>query len=258
MKVTPNPEPARCADLLKHARNPVALTGAGISTSSGIPDFRGPKGLYVTRRYDPEKVFDIGWFYRKPEYFYEFSNDFIGMMIKTRPSFSHGFLARLEKSGHMAGIITQNIDALHQQAGSEKVLELHGSYRTAGCIKCGERYGDLSYEWWERAMRESPRRPVAVCCTCGGVLKPDIVFFGEAVRGMDNSREMVESCDLLLVLGSSLQVMPASFLPNFTDSTTIVINRGNVGLPPGPNRFFVDSDLDAYCREVAIFFRDLQ
>jgi len=251
MNIIPKLEPARCAGLIGNAKSLVALTGAGVSTAAGIPDFRGPGGLYVTRRYDPEKVFDIDWFFRDPRIFYDFSSDFVELMKKTTPTFTHHFLARLEQLGLLAGVITQNIDLLHQEAGSEKVLELHGSYRSATCNGCGKRYEDLTHDWWDRAMHESPRRPLAICDACGGVLKPDIVFYGEAVLSIERARQMVERCDLLLVLGSSLQVMPASLLPNFTTGTTIVINKGEVSLSPAPHRFFVEDDLNTYCRDVA-------
>lgn len=245
-------DPARFAEFLETSKAPVALTGAGISTAAGIPDFRGPRGLYVTRRYNPEKVFDIDWFNRDPLSFYEFSSDFVGLMKMTSPTFTHRFLARLERQGRMKGVITQNIDALHQEAGSENVLELHGSYRTAACRRCGKKFKELTYEWWDAAMRKSPRSPVPLCPACGGVLKPDIVFFGEAVPDIEKARRLVERCDLLLVLGSSLQVMPASLLPHCTNATTIVVNRGGVSLSPEPNRFFIEADLDGYCREVAL------
>lgn len=246
-------KPSRCAEFLRCSKAPVALTGAGISTSAGIPDFRGPRGLYVTRQYDPEKVFDIDWFTRDPLFFYEFSSDFVGLMTRTEPTLSHRFLALLERQGNLAGVITQNIDALHQEAGSRNVLELHGSYRNASCRSCGEHYKDLSYAWWDRAMHNNTGSPVALCPVCKGVLKPDIVFFGEPVFAIEAARELVERCDLLLVLGSSLQVMPASFLPNCTTRTTIVINKGDVPLSPTPYRYFAEEELDCYFSEVASY-----
>jgi NAD-dependent deacetylase len=237
--------------LIKHSKALVVLTGAGVSTAAGIPDFRGPQGLYVTRRYDPEKVFDIRWFSRDPRFFYEFSRDFIDSMIRTGPTLTHQFLANLEKGGHLKGVITQNIDALHQLAGSPKVVELHGSYRSSTCRGCGKHFTDLTYAWWEKAMRESSRSPVALCPDCGGVLKPDIVFFGEPVLALSDAQKMVSECDLLLVLGSSLQVTPASLLPHFTTRTTIIVNRGEVILAPAPYRHFVEEDIDIFSRTVA-------
>jgi NAD-dependent deacetylase len=244
-------EPARCAELIRQAGFTVALTGAGLSTAAGIPDFRGPRGLYVTRRYDPEKVFEIGWFRREPRYFYEFSKDFISVVKDIRPTFTHRFLAGLERQGRLSGIVTQNIDLLHQLAGSRKIIELHGSYRSAACSSCGRRFENLTSAWWEEAMASSPTPPVVRCPACRGVLKPDIVFFGEMVNGFAEAERMVTRCDLLLVLGSSLQVSPASFLPHQTRATTLVVNQGEVMLPPAPNRYFADGDLDGYFREVA-------
>ncbi len=244
-------DPGRCAGLIKLSKAGVVLTGAGISTAAGIPDFRGPRGLYVTRQYDPEKVFDIDWFSRDPRFFYDFSRDFIDLMKETGPTFTHRFLATLEQQGHLKGVITQNIDALHQVAGSAKVVELHGSYRAATCHGCGKHYLDLTYAWWDAAMRDSSRSPVALCHACNGVLKPDIVFFGEPVHAITEAQQMVAECDLLLVLGSSLQVSPASLLPHFTKRTTIVVNKGHVTLAPAPYRHFVEEELDRYCREVA-------
>jgi len=243
--------PERCAELIGRSRCVVALTGAGISTAAGIPDFRGPQGLYVTRRYDTEKVFEIRWFRRAPEFFYEFSRDFVATAKDVRPTFTHRFLAELEKEGRLSGVVTQNIDILHQLAGSRTVVELHGSYRSATCTGCGGKQRELTYAWWERAMGTGPTPPVALCPDCRGVLKPDIVFFGELVHGFDEAERMVARCDLLLVLGSSLQVAPASLLPYETTATTVVVNRGEVALPPGPHRFFVDGELDDYFRHVA-------
>lgn len=244
-------DPVQCAGLIKLSRALVVLTGAGVSTAAGIPDFRGPRGLYVTRRYDPEKVFDIGWFSRDPRFFYEFSRDFIDLMIRSGPTFTHRFLVALEQQGHLKGVITQNIDALHQLAGSSKVVELHGSYRAATCHGCGKHFTDLTYAWWDAAIRVSSRSPVALCLACGGVLKPDIVFFGEPVHAIAKAQKTVSECDLLLVLGSSLQVTPASLLPHFTTRTTIVVNKGGVILAPAPHRHFVEEELDVFARAVA-------
>lgn len=244
-------EPATCADLIKKSQSTVVLTGAGISTAAGIPDFRGPKGLYVTRRYDPELVFEIHAFHRTPEYFYEFTSDFANMVKNIAPTFTHGFLAGLERAGLLKGIITQNIDILHQMAGNRNVLELHGSYRSATCQSCGRQFDALDYDWWIEAMRNSSRPPVVNCPSCSGLLKPDIVFFGEAVNGYGKAEAMVSGCDLLLVLGSSLNVTPASLLPYCTSAPTLIVNRGNVMLPPGPQRYFVEEDLDVYFRKVA-------
>lgn len=242
---------ADLARLLRRARSAVALTGAGLSTAAGIPDFRGPRGLYVTRRYDPEKVFEIGWFRRAPEYFYEFSRDFAGMLQTVRPTFTHRFLAALEKEGRLAAVVTQNIDLLHRQAGSRRLVELHGSYGSALCTGCDLRHEGLDAAWWLQAMASSPSPPVASCPACTGILKPDIVFFGEAVHDFELAESLVADCDLLLVLGSSLRVTPASLLPHVTTAPTVVVNCGAVALAPAPQRYFVDGKLDDYFRTVA-------
>ncbi len=243
--------PTQCAELIQYAHSIVALTGAGISTAVGIPDFRGPQGLYATRSYNPKKVFEVGAFNREPQYFYEFSRDFITEVKDVQPTLTHKFLAELEKQGPLAGVITQNIDLLHQLAGNRNVVELHGSYRAARCQACGRRFKDLSYGWWEQNMNNSATPPIALCPKCQGVLKPDIVFFGDPVNGYEEAERMVAECDLLLVLGSTLQVSPASLLPYSTQATTLIINQGAVALPAAAHRYFVDGDLDGYFREVA-------
>ena len=129
-----------CARLIHESKKIAVLTGAGISTSAGIPDFRGPQGLYVTKRYDPEKIFDIDYFYQDPEPFFEFARDFIKLEGSLKPTFAHSFLAKLENLGKLSGIITQNIDSLHHQAGSKNVLEMHGSFWTGYCMKCHNPY----------------------------------------------------------------------------------------------------------------------
>lgn len=244
-------DPAECAGLIKNAGSAVALTGAGISTAAGIPDFRGPQGLYVTRRYNPDKVFDIDWFRHSPEDFYEFSRDLVEVVKDVRPTFSHHFLAELEKAGSLMAVITQNIDMLHQMAGSRRVVEMHGSYHSATCLACARQQLKLSYACWQQAMTRAAQPPVVTCPDCGGSLKPDIVFFGELVIGFAQAQALVEHCDLLLVLGSSLQVSPASSLPRDAQGGIVVVNRGEVMLSAGSNRYFVDQDLDGYFRKVA-------
>jgi len=237
-------DPKACADLIRRSKRVVALTGAGISTAAGIPDFRGPQGLYVTRRYDPEATFDIVAFRRDPAPFYEFTRDFLGVIHNIEPTFSHQFLADLEIQGKLTAVVTQNIDSLHQKAGSENVISVHGDYWTSHCLACRKNF--------ELAQMEEMVREVPVPqCPCGGVIKPDVVFFGEAVHDLDRAATAVAVSDLLLVLGSSLAVYPAAFLPEQAGGDVVVVNQGEVGLPPAASRYFVDSDLDEYFTEVA-------
>jgi NAD-dependent deacetylase len=236
--------PSECADLIRRSERVVALTGAGISTAAGIPDFRGPHGLYVTRQYDPDTVFDILAFRRNPEPFYEFTRDFLGVIDTLEPTVTHRFLAQLEADGRLTAVVTQNIDSLHQSAGSQRVISVHGDYWTSHCLDCGR---EFDFEQMEKMVRETnvPR------CGCDGVIKPDVVLYGEAVRDLDAAASVVGSSDLLLVLGSTLTVYPAAFLPEQAAGDVVVVNRGEVGLPPGPGRHFVDADLDEYFGEVA-------
>lgn len=232
-----------CADLIRRSERMVTMTGAGISTAAGIPDFRGPQGLYVTRRYDPDTVFEISAFLLDPGPFYEFTRDFFDVIHTIEPTFTHHFLARLEAAGKMTAVVTQNIDSLHQKAGSKNIISVHGDYWTSHCLDCAREF-DLVY--MEEAVRdvEVPR------CSCGGVIKPDIVFYGEAVRDLEFAAVAVASSDLLLVLGSTLLVYPAAFLPEQAGGDVVVVNRGEVGLSPGSGRYFVDADLDEYFAEV--------
>jgi len=247
----PTLEPHELAALLRQARAAAALTGAGISTGAGIPDFRGPQGLYVTRRYDPDRVFDIDAFRADPAPFYEFTRDFMDLLRTIQPTLAHRALARLEAAGMLRGVVTQNIDALHRQAGSRRVVEVHGSYGTASCTACGRAVeGASSSQWWAEAVRSGPRAPVVLCSRCGGVVKPDVVFFGEAVRGFEQAEELARRSDLFLVLGSSLAVHPAATLPFLSPGKVVVVNKGPVALPPGRDRFFVDAPLDEYFAEV--------
>ena len=233
-----------CAHLIQRSERVVALTGAGISTAAGIPDFRGPQGLYVTRQYDPETIFDISAFRLDPAPFYGFTRDFLDVLGTIEPTVTHHFLAELELNGRLSAVVTQNIDSLHQKAGSNHVISVHGDYWTSHCLDCGR---DYSLEQMESMVREVdiPR------CDCDGVIKPDVVFYGEPVRDLEIAARGVAASDLLLVLGSSLAVYPAAFLPEQAGGEVVVVNRGEVGLAPGPGRYFVDAELDTFFAEVA-------
>ncbi len=236
--------PDQCAEKIRNAKTLAVLTGAGMSTAAGVPDFRGPKGLYVTRAYDPETVFEIGYFDRDPAPFYAFSRDFLALLAGLQPTFTHHFLARLEQSGKNMAIITQNIDGLHQRAGSRQVLPMHGDYETAHCRRCGRSVpGTEVIELMQ--TEEIPR-----CPDCSGVIKPDVVFFGEQVRHMEESARLAAAADLFLVLGSSLAVYPAALLPEYTNGDIVIVNKGQVGLRPKENVWLAEEDLDQFFRQV--------
>jgi len=229
---------------IRSADRIVALTGAGISTSAGIPDFRGPKGLYVTRQYDPERTFDIDFFREDPAPFYQFTRDFLGMIDRVEPTVAHRYLADLEEDGRLVLVVTQNIDMLHRRAGSKKVLPIHGDYSTAVCLECGE---VLDFPVFRRKLSDEE---IPLCDHCGGLIKPDVVFFGEGVKGFERALDQFRRADLVLVMGSSLAVQPAGALPALSGAPIIVINRGRVGLSPAPDRFFIDADLNRFLTEV--------
>jgi len=242
---------SQLASLIDGACNIVALTGAGLSTAAGIPDFRGPQGLYVTRQYDPEKTFELGWFKKDPRHFYRFAADFVDLLARIRPTIAHEFLASLEAAGKLSAVITQNIDMLHQRAGNRNVIELHGSPASATCTACDRNFSPLDVGWWQGAIAESRRTPVVLCPVCGGVLKPDIVFYGEPVHRYGEAEAMVAGCDLLLVLGTSLTVYPAALLPDAIDAPVIAVSQGDVGLAPAKHHHVVNGELNEFCRNLA-------
>ncbi|HWQ21921.1 MAG TPA: Sir2 family NAD-dependent protein deacetylase [Clostridia bacterium] len=214
----------KLAGLIEKSHHIVALTGAGISTSAGIPDFRGPNGIYVTHQYDPEKTFDIDWFDTDPRTFFSFARDFLSTVDRIHPTQTHTFLAELEQQGRLWSVITQNIDGLHQKAGSRNVIEVHGSFQRGHCRKCGHGYS--CDELKGKILAEE----VPHCDRCGGVIKPDIVFYGEAVRDMEEAESEARHADLFLAIGTSLSVYPAATLPTFSGGPVISINRGALGL----------------------------
>jgi len=241
---------AEIAALIEEADNIVALTGAGLSTAAGVPDFRGPQGLYATRRYDPEMTFDIRGFEEDPRYFYRFAVDFLDLLERIRPTFAHTFLARLEQAGRLSTVVTQNIDMLHQAAGSRDVIELHGSFTSATCRSCGRNFADLGLPWWRLALQADTNRKVALCPACRGLLKPDIVFYGEMVDRYADAEAAVRDCDLLLVFGTSLTVYPAALLPEVTAAPVIVVNQGEAALLPDSKYRVVNANLDEFCRQL--------
>ena len=235
-----------CARLIQEAHSISVLTGAGISTNAGIPDFRGPRGLYVTRRYDPEKVFDLNYFLHDPKPFFDFARDFISLEANLQPTAAHRFLADLETKQKLNGVITQNIDSLHQKAGSRKVLELHGSFLKSYCRDCIQPF---SYPQMRSKLfsEDVPR------CSCGGVIKPDVVFFGENVKYLEESFRLAESADLFFVIGTSCVVYPAAMVPTLVQGKIVIVNRDDVTLRSPNIVLSVQEDIDIFFKEVHQF-----
>ena len=194
---------ARAGLALSRARRVVALTGAGISTESGIPDFRSAGGLWAI--FDPTEYATLSCFLREPEKAWRMYRALAAALVGRKPSPGHSALARLEEAGRLAGIVTQNIDGLHQAAGSRNVVELHGEARQLQCLACGRLEP-------ARVAHLTPG-PAPHCEDCGAFLKPNVVLFEEAVRDLEIAGDLVRDCDLLLVIGTSAQVVPASGLP---------------------------------------------
>jgi NAD-dependent deacetylase len=205
---TSSDELTRAAELVAAARRGVAFTGAGVSAESGIRTFRGQDGLW--RQYDPYRVASIEGFRRDPAVYWGVAREGWRMFGQARPNPGHLALAALEEAGHLAGVVTQNTDGLHRDAGTRKLIELHGNGRMVRCLDCGgtEPRADVQ----ARLDQELPPH----CRVCGGMhVKPDVVFFGEALpsSAMMEAFRMARECDLMLVVGSSLQVYPAADVP---------------------------------------------
>ncbi len=198
----------QASDLLRHAHHAVALTGAGVSTHSGIPDFRSP-GSGLWEQVDPE-VASIFAFRRRPETFFDWMRPLARRLVEAQPNAAHRALAQLEAAGILQVIITQNIDGLHQKAGSRSVLEVHGHLREATCIRC---FNTFSMDPFVESFLAGTSLPL--CPHCGNVLKPNVILYGEQLPAavMQEAQYHVRHCDVMLVAGTSLEVAPVSDLP---------------------------------------------
>lgn len=196
----------------------VAFTGAGVSTESGVPDFRSVDGLYNQKfEYPPETIISHSFYLRNPEYFFRFYREKM-MPLEVQPNITHFTLAKWEREGHLAAVVTQNIDGLHQKAGSKRVYELHGSILRNYCTQCGKFYPAE----FVKNSNGIPR------CGCGGIVKPDVVLYEEGLndRTVEGALEAISQADLLLVAGTSLTVYPAAgFLRYYRGNRLVLINR---------------------------------
>ena len=202
-------------NMIDTCENIVFFGGAGVSTESGIPDFRGEQGLY---RYTPEEVISHNFFVHHTEAFFDFYKNKM-MFLDARPGFAHEKLAELEKCGKLSAVVTQNIDGLHQMAGSENVLELHGSIHRNFCCDC-HKFFDAAY------VKNSPGVPR--CDVCGGIVKPDVVLYGESLdeNVIRKSVQAIAQADMLIIGGTSLVVYPAAgFVDYFTGKHLVLINK---------------------------------
>lgn len=206
-------------ELIDNSKKIVFFGGAGVSTESGIPDFRSVDGLY-NQKYDcpPEEILSHNFFMNNPKEFYKFYKDKLNS-LDSKPNITHKKLVELEKSGKLTAIITQNIDGLHQKAGSKKVLELHGTIMDNYCMDCNKYY-DASYIFCSNGVPK---------CSCGGIIKPNVVLYNEPLPDdiWEEAIKCVKEADLMIVGGTSLKVYPAAYLVDYFKGKLVLINRSN-------------------------------
>lgn len=216
---------ARVAELIAASDNIVFFGGAGVSTESGIPDFRSKSGLYHAEKvygYSPETILSADFYYEHNDLFYKYYKENL-IHTEAKPNAAHRALAKLEQDGKLKAVVTQNIDGLHQMAGSKTVYELHGSIHRNTCEKCGAAY-DLDYVM----SRFHSRGDVPYCSRCGGRIKPDVVLYGEMLdeAQIGGAVDAISRADLLIIGGTSLSVYPAaSFINYFRGSHLVLINK---------------------------------
>ncbi len=210
--------PQELAALLRKSHRTVAITGAGISVESGIPDFRSKGGLW--ERFDPLEYATIRAFKKDPAKVWVMLREMDRILVRARPNPAHDALAGLEKQGILLGIITQNVDNLHQAAGSGNVIEYHGNAHRFVCTNCKGQ--------WPREALDFDQTPLY--CHCGGLIKPDVVFFGEPIpeAAMRKSNAWALTCDLMLIIGSSMEVAPANALPQMAKNNGAIIVESNM------------------------------
>ena len=215
------------AAMIARAKKIVFFTGAGVSTESGIPDFRSPGGLWT--RFDPDD-FTIDKFLQSAETRRKMWKILLegGLMADAQPNAAHYAIAELEKMGKLSSVITQNVDNLHQKAGNSPALvhELHGNMQWLVCLQCGERY---SVDIMIRKCHSEDYVPA--CSRCGGILKPDVIFFGEPLpqKALRQATYSAQECDLFIIIGSSLVVYPAAYMPQYAKrarAAVVIINIG--------------------------------
>ena len=206
-------------EIVKKSRRLVFFGGAGVSTESGIPDFRSADGLYRQRgAVPPETVLSAEFFYAHPAEFYAFYREKM-LVLDAQPNAAHRVLADWEEKGILSAVVTQNIDGLHQKAGSRRVFELHGSIHKNTCLTCGRKF---------TGEEIAKTQGVPHCPSCGGIVKPDVVLYGEPLDGetVEGAVDAIASADTLIVAGTSLSVYPAAgFLRCFSGEELVLINK---------------------------------
>ncbi|MBQ7816098.1 MAG: NAD-dependent protein deacylase [Oscillospiraceae bacterium] len=239
------------AEIIKNSKKIVFFGGAGVSTESGLKDYRSKDGIYNTyNKYgiSPEEILSIDFFEENPQTFYAFYREFF--LHNVKPNKAHIALAKLEQTDKKVTVVTQNVDNLHQMAGSKNVLELHGSAEKYYCAKCGK---DFSKEYIADAANPKP-----ICDSCGGIVRPHVTLYGEMLDDFVTERAIraIWEADTLIIGGTSLTVYPAaSFINYFNGNNLVVINKEQTISDARANLVFHDSIgevLDAVCKELKI------
>jgi len=208
----------KVAELIASSSYAIAFTGAGISTASGIPDFRGPQGIW--KKYSPDLA-SIEYLEKDPKGFWEFYSMRMRGLFNAEPNKAHYALAELEKMGLIKAVITQNIDGLHQKAGSKNVIEIHGTMQRSYCSSCYRSYPS------SEVLSKIDKGELPPKCDCGGIIRPDVVLFGEPVKDFEYAREIAFEADLIFSIGSSLTVYPANLIPEIVkhhNGKLIIVN----------------------------------
>lgn len=240
----------KAAEIIQRSKSVIALTGAGISVESGIPDFRSEGGLW--EKYDPKIYATIESFKARPEMVWEMLFEMISLVRSTLPNSAHYALVQLEHMGLLKGIITQNIDSLHSKAGSSTVIEYHGNTERLDCLGCGKSYKS---EIYDLGKMEIPR-----CISCDSVLKPSVIFFGEMIpqRALEESQRMAESADMVIVVGTSSVVYPAAGIPllaKHNGATVVEVNVEPTSLTSGVTDIFLEGKAGRVLPEILKNFR---
>lgn len=238
-------------EVIKSSKHCIVFTGAGISTLSGIPDFRSPNNE-IWEKYDQSKIFNIDYFYKHPEDFYDFAKILFDVVSKSEPNIVHKLVYELVQKNIVKSVITQNIDMLHQKSGIKQVLELHGSPISSKCIKCNDKYvfNDLLCKIYSDIVPK--------CDKCNSLIKPDVVFYGEQLNHsvLTESINNANKADLCLVFGTSLVVYPAAMIPEIVarnNNNLIIVNNSETHLDG--YALFKEQDLHTFCENILDLFQ---
>jgi len=230
---------------LRNAKFAIALTGAGVSVASGIPDFRSSNGLFSKIS---QETFEIEFFNSEPDKYYKIAKEYIHTLADKTPNVTHKMLAELEKKGLLKTIITQNIDGLHQKAGAKNVIEFHGNVTSFYCTRCGDKYTRTQID------KKIDAAGVPKCDKCGSLIRPGIVFYGDMIPQdvLTASQEMCSKCDLFIAMGTSLVVNPAAGLTQsayYNGAKVIIITKGYTPYDKTAHHKF-DVDLEQFSKSV--------